>query len=156
MVIVLVKWLHHTKRKTEFRHTCSTPWGLCYTYCTTSREQAVHFTTQHPRTANCAAGKHPQTNGSHMSLRKEGRGGHWKEVHKSALPLSLGRYVSQSTMAKLQWSTMLQRLTPARIFRSPAWLWDTQGCIREGLQQEDNREDRQVQREKSLEHPLSG
>lgn len=44
------------------------------------------------------------------------------------LPLSLcpspGRYVSQSTMAKLQWSTMLQRLSPAPIFTSAAWQWD--------------------------------
>lgn len=65
---------------------------------------------------------------------------------------SLGRYVSQSTIAKLQWSTMLQRLTPGHIFRSPAWLRDTERLwegVREGLQQEGNREDRQEQGEKT-------
>ena len=68
-----------------------------------------------------------------MCGEREGRegGGHWgidrKCIWKRCSPfLSQGRYVSQSTIAKLQRSTMLQRLTPAHIFRSPARLQDTQ------------------------------
>lgn len=77
---------------------------LCYT-CSLASCKQDGILSKHPQ--NARAGKHQQINDSHVLKGKRGES---VDVKLRSPSLSRGRYVSQSTIAKLQWSTMLQRL----------------------------------------------